>query len=306
MSRCPAGSRCSAAPHDFLREPGTARTVCGERWADLAGTVVLTAALALLVVPLIEGREAGWPAWTWAGMAAGILALLCFARVENRVAAGGGSPLVRPGLVRERSFAVGMLLVLLAYSGINSFFLVLSVTVQDGLGLGPLGAGVFYLPFAVAFFTGSVVAGRTARHGRQLLRTGALILAAGHAAAVAVALYAGATLSAQLLAGPLLVIGLGNGLLVTPLLHNVLSRIRPAETGMASGVLSTGQQVGGAVGVALVGVLFYGTLGDAAHHDAGAYGHALTCALALNIALDAAILALLRLLPDDLAPPQAR
>ncbi|WP_261954512.1 MFS transporter [Streptomyces nigrescens] len=265
---------------------------------DLAGVAVLTVALFLLVVPVVEGREAGWPAWAWVSLAAGVLALLAFGAVERRVAARGRSPLVRPGLLRERAFAVGMVLVLLAYSGINSFFLVLSLTVQDGLGLDALGAGLFYLPFAAGFFTGSLVAGRLARYGKRLLRTGALVLGLGHAVALGVVVLAGDTLTARSLALPLLVVGLGNGVLVTPLLNTVLARIRPAEIGMASGVLSTGQQIGGSVGVALVGVLFYGALGHAARHDVGAYGHALMAALLFDLALAAALSLLLRVLPD--------
>ncbi|MFH8346369.1 MFS transporter [Streptomyces sp. NPDC018045] len=267
------------------------------RRLDLAGTAVLTPALFLLVVPLVEGREAGWPVWSWLSPAAGALALVGFVRVERRVEARGGSPLVRLGLLRERAFAVGMVLVLLAYFGINSFFLVLSITLQDGLGLDTLAAGLFYLPFAAAFFAGSVVAGRLAHHGRRLLRAGAAVLALGHAAAIAVVLHAGAALTAGALVVPLLVIGTGTGVLVTPLLNAVLARVRPAEIGMASGVLSTGQQVGGSVGVAAVGVIFYGTLGGAARHDPGAYGHALAAALVFSLTLAVAVAILLRFLP---------
>ncbi|MFD7493883.1 MFS transporter [Streptomyces sp. NPDC059832] len=277
------------------------RTAEGRR-PDLAGMAVLTLALALLVIPLIEGREAGWPSWTWFSLAAGVLALPVFAAVEHRVESRGGSPLLRLGLLRSRAFAIGMVLVLLAYFGINSFFLVLSVTVQDGLGLDALGAGVFHLPFAAAFFAGSLVAGRMARHGRRLLRAGALVLVLGHAATLAVVVRAGGSLTAWHLAAPLVLTGMGNGVLVTPLLNTVLSRVRPAEIGMASGVLSTGQQIGGSVGVAVLGVIFYGTLGEGVHTGVAAYGHALTAALVLDLAAAVAVSALLRLLPHPAAP----
>ena len=189
--------------------------------------------------------------------------------------AGGGTPLVRLRLLRERPFAVGMTLVVLTYAGINSLFLVLSLTLQDGLGMDALGAGLVYTPFAVAFFAASLLAGRLARFGRRVLLLGALTGALGFVGTIALTLNAGATLTAWELVPTLLLVGAGNGLLVTPLLNAVLGTIRPAEVGMASGVLSTGQQIGGAVGVALVGILYYGALGGAAHHDTGAYGHAL-------------------------------
>ncbi|MBO0916579.1 hypothetical protein [Streptomyces laculatispora] len=92
--------------------------------------------------------------------------------------------------------------------------------------------------------------------------------------------------------------------LVTPLLNAVLSRVRPAETGMASGVLSTGQQIGGSGGVAVVGVIFYGTLGRGGHRNASAYGHALTASLVLSLALAVAVSVLVSLLPPTGQEPR--
>ncbi|MFI9050732.1 MFS transporter [Streptomyces sp. NPDC053427] len=271
------------------------------RRLDLPGAVVLTVALFLLVVPLVEGRASGWPAWTWLSLAGSAPAFVAFALVERRVAAAGGAPLVHLGLLRTRPFAVGTTLVVVAYAGINSFFLVLSLTLQDGLGMDALGAGLVYTPLAVAFFAASVVAGRLAGFGRRVLQAGALVGGLGYVAAIVLVGTAGTGLTAWALAPPLVLIGVGNGLLVTPLLNAVLGNVGPKEVGMASGVLSTCQQVGGAVGVAVVGVLYYTSLGGAAHHDTGAYGHALTTAVVFNLALSAAISALLPFLPDTAA-----
>ncbi|MEV0371187.1 MFS transporter [Streptomyces sp. NPDC050636] len=269
------------------------------RRLDLPGAVVLTAALFLLVVPLVEGRTYGWPLWTWLSLAGSALACAAFAVVERRVDASGGTPLVRLRLLRERPFAVGMALVVLTYAGINSFFLILSLTLQDGLGMDALGAGLVYTPLAVAFFAASLVAGRLTRFGRRVLQAGGLIGGLGYLATIVLVMHAGSALTAWSLAPTLVLIGVGNGLLVTPLLNAVLSNVGPKEVGMASGVLSTGQQVGGAVGVALVGVLYYNALGGAAHHDIRAYNHALTSALLFNLALAATVSTLLPLLPDS-------
>ncbi|WP_258018428.1 MFS transporter [Streptomyces noursei] len=268
------------------------------RRLDLPGAGVLTLALALLVVPLVEGRAAGWPRWTWFSLAASVLAFVAFALVERRVDASGGAPLVRLRLFRERPFAVGMSLVLLAYAGINSFFLVFSLTLQDGLGQDALGAGLFYLPFAVVFLATSLLAGRLARFGRRVLQVGALITFLGFGSTVVTVATAGPELTAWRLVPTLALVGAGNGLLVTPLLSAVLAGVRPEETGMASGLLSTGQQVGGAVGVAVLGVLFYGALGPAAHQDTAAYGHAMMWALTANAALAGLVSLLLPFLPD--------
>ncbi|AOP51697.1 MFS transporter [Streptomyces lydicus] len=267
------------------------------RRLDLPGAVVLTVALFLLVVPLVEGRSYGWPLWTWLSLAGSALALAVFALVERRVDAAGGAPLIQLGLLRERPFAVGMTLVVLAYAGINSFFLILSLTLQDGLGMDALGAGLVYTPLAVAFFAASLIAGRLARFGRRVLQLGALVGALGFLGTIFLAVGAGSALTAWELAPTLILVGAGNGLLVTPLLNAVLANVGPRHVGMASGVLSTGQQIGGAVGVAVVGVLYYNALGGAVHNDTGAYGHALTTAVVFNVVLSAAISALLPLLP---------
>ncbi|MFF8367367.1 MFS transporter [Streptomyces lydicus] len=267
------------------------------RRLDLPGAVVLTVALFLLVVPLVEGRSYGWPLWTWLSLAGSALAFAVFGLVERRVDASGGAPLIQLGLLRERPFAVGMTLVVLAYAGINSFFLILSLTLQDGLGMDALGAGLVYTPLAVAFFAASLIAGRLARFGRRVLQLGGLIGALGFLSTIVLVVSAGSALTAWELAPTLILVGAGNGLLVTPLLNAVLANVGPRHVGMASGVLSTGQQIGGAVGVAIVGVLYYSALGGAAHNDTGAYGHALTIAVVFNVVLSAAISALLPLLP---------
>ncbi|WP_087928826.1 MFS transporter [Streptomyces albireticuli] len=254
----------------------------GARRLDLPGAAALTVALFLLVVPLIEGREAGRPLWTWLGLAAAAAALAVFVAVERRVEARGGAPLVRPGLLRSRPFALGMSLVVLAYAGINSYFLVLSLTLQDGLGMSALGSALCYVPFAAAFFATNLAAGRTSGSGTGALRCGALVAAAGFGATVAVAACSDGGPRAWQLALALVPVGVGNGLLVPPLLGAVLSRVGPADTGTASGVLSTGQQVGGALGVAVAGALYFG-----ARNGSGpaAYGHALAVATVFHVVL---------------------
>lgn len=131
-----------------------------------------------------------------------------------------------------------------------------------------------------------------------MLQLGGLIGALGFAGTVVLVVNAGSTLTAWEMTPTLILVGTGNGLLVTPLLNAVLAHTGPQQVGMASGVLSTAQQVGGAVGVAVVGVLYYNALGGAAHNDTGAYGHALATAAVFNVVLAVAISALLPLLPD--------
>ncbi|MBB1153034.1 MULTISPECIES: MFS transporter [Amycolatopsis] len=251
------------------RSNGTARL-------DLRGAAVLTVALSLLVVPLVAGREAGWPLWSWCSLAGGGLAMAVFAAVERRVPA----PLVRPGLVRQREFSLGMCLVLLTYAGINSFFLVLSLALQDGLGLSPLAAALTYVPFAAAFLAMSLLGGRV----RHAPLTGAATAGLGYTVLITLSTTPWSFVPA------LALIGAGQGLLVPPLLNHVLSAVPRADAGMASGVLATGQQIGGALGVAVIGAVYYSAL-------PGSPLHALALACGGILALTVGAIVILRLLP---------
>lgn len=263
---------------------------------DLPGLGLLTVAMFLLIVPLVEGRDAGWPMWTWLSLLGSVLVFALFAVVERAVERAGRAPLVALRLFANRPFTVGIVLVVVAYAGVNSFFLILSLMLQDGLGLSALGAGLVYTPLAVAFFGTSLLAARlTPKFGRRVLEIGSVVAGAGFLATLALAFASGGGLSVPVLIAPLTVIGLGNGLLLPQLLNTVLARIGPNEVGMASGVLSTGQQVGGAVGVAVIGVLFFDALGPHAHGVApfaGAFGTAVLLNLGIALLATALLFAL--------------
>jgi len=274
------------------------------RRLDLRGVAALTVALCLLVVPLIEGRQAAWPAWTWLSLAGSALAFVGFAAVEHRVEAAGRAPLVALHLFANRPFAVGVALVVVSYAALNSFFLILSLVLQDGLGLSALSAGLVYTPLAVTFSAASLLAGRLGpRGGRRLLALGGALMTIGFAATVVVAATTRGTLSVDAIIPTLVVQGLGEGLLLTPLLNTILSRIGPNEVGMASGVLSTAQQVGGALGVAIIGVLFFSALGPTTHSHTGRYTHALAVGAVFTLAMAAVSTALVLALPATRTTP---
>ncbi|QKG19856.1 MFS transporter [Actinomadura verrucosospora] len=276
------------------------------RRLDLPGVTVLSAALTLVAFPLIQGRQAGWPGWVWACLAASPPCLAAFAVLERRIAARGGDPLVRIGLFRTRSFSVGLVLVLLLYTVVTSYYLVLSVSLQDGLGLSALGAGLVYTPSAVAFFLFSLLAGRLVPvHGHRVLKAGAIVLTLGYAATAAL-LLGGAPFTPAVVVPTLVLQSAGGGLVITPSLNTVLSRISPDDAGVASGALSTAQQLGGALGVAVIGAVFFGSFAPASHGRASAAGHALAMASLATCAAAAAATVLVFLLrgPSRAAAPQ--
>jgi EmrB/QacA subfamily drug resistance transporter len=264
------------------------------RKLDLLGVAVVSIALFLLVVPLVQGQQSGWPTWVWLSFAGSAAAFVGFAMIERRIEKRRGSPLVSPRLFGERAFVIGIMLVVTAFAGVYSLFLILSLTFQQGLGLSALGAALVYTPLALAFFITSLLAGRLApRFGQRLLEAGCAISGIGFIVTIIVAATSGGRLNYAELLPSLIVIGAGNGLWLTQLFNAVLARIGPNEVGMASGVMSAGQQVGGALGVAVIGAVYYSALSGAGRSHLGSYAHALTAALVSNLVITVLCLGLM-------------
>ena len=232
---------------------------------DLVGVGIVSAGLLLLIYPLVQGRDLDWPLWTFLSMAAAVPVLAMFVRYERRKQAADGSPLVDLGLFGERAFVAGLLVAGIFFMGIPAFFLTFSLWLQIGLGFSPLHAGLTGVPFAVGSFLASAASVRLLpRLGRRILSLGALLLTLGMVAVIWTVDRYGGVIHSWQLAPALLVCGLGLGSVVAPLVNVVLAGIRGQDAGSASGVLSTVQQVGGAVGVAVIGVIFFGLLGSQA------------------------------------------
>jgi EmrB/QacA subfamily drug resistance transporter len=268
----------------------------GSPGLDLTGAALVTLGLTAVVLPLIEGRSHGWPLWTWLSLGVSPLLLYGFARHQRWVGRRGGDPLLHPQLFTERAFTVGLLAQLAFFSGMASFFLVFALYLQQGRGLDPLQAGLVFTILAGAYLVASAQAPQlTQRLGRKLPISGAALLAAGHALLAATVVEVGTGHSVVLLAPTLLLIGAGMGLVLTPLTSTVLATLAPERAGAASGVLSTMQQVGNALGVAITGVIFYG----ATKHG---LPHAFELSLAELAAVSAAVAACSRLLPRAAKP----
>jgi EmrB/QacA subfamily drug resistance transporter len=257
----PIGIAALAAATRFLAESKAPRALR----LDPVGVAIVTAGLLLLVFPLVQGRDLDWPLWTFLSMAAAVPVLAGFAVYERRKKARDGSPLVDPDLFRQPSFVPGLALAGIFFMGIPAFFLMFALWLQIGLGFSALHAGVTGVPFAVGSALASAASVRLVPTlGRRILSVGSLLLVAGMGALIwTVDRYGGAVHSWQLLPA-LLVCGLGLGCVIAPLVNVILAGIRGQDAGAASGVLSTVQQVGGAVGVALIGVIFFGLLGSQA------------------------------------------
>ncbi len=237
---------------------------------DLVGTALVTLALVDIVLPLVEGRSQGWPEWTWLCLGAAPVTLALFARHQRRLAARGGAPLTPPALFADRDVRNGLVTQLFFWCQQAAFFLVLALYLQPGRGLDALEAGLVFTIVAVAYLAASAKAPElTERHGSRLIVAGGLALAAGHADLALAAHRVGSSGSLAWLAPGLALAGVGMGLCITPLTATVMgiAARRPDLAGAAAGVLSTVQQVGNAIGVAVTGVLFFGAVD-------GGFGHA--------------------------------
>ena len=258
---------------------------------DVLGTLLLTAGLIAVVLPLVQGRQHGWPAWTWISFGVAPLLLLGFVAGQRRLARRGGDPLLPPAMFRDRSFTAGLMTQLAFWCGQASFFLVLALYLQQGRGLSALDAGLVFTIMAVAYVAASAQApALLMRYGRRLLTIGALVLASGHGLLLAAVAHIGVGGSIVELMPGLALIGAGMGLVLVPLTTTILSSVDTRYAGGASGAVTTVQNVGGALGVAITGVIFFGAL-----H--GGYAHALELSLAELGALLLGVAALTRLLP---------
>jgi EmrB/QacA subfamily drug resistance transporter len=238
---------------------------------DPVGVGLISAALLLLLYPLVEGRQLGWPAWTFVSMAAAAPVLAAFAGYERVKARRDGSPLVPPSLFRERGFSVGMAIAVAFFLGIASFALVLTLFLQLGLGFTPLHAGLTFLPFSLGVLVSSGAAARLApRFGRGVTMAGALVIAAGVVSLIAIVNHYGAAVTSWELTPGLAAAGFGLGAVIAPLADIVLDRVPRQHAGSASGVFNTGLQLGNSIGIAVIGVIFFGLLGTQAAPAASA------------------------------------
>jgi MFS family permease len=245
---------------------------------DFVGVVLSAAALTALVLPLIEGRERGWPWWAIALLLTAPLFAEAFRRYEIRLAKAGGDPLVAievfasPGLLR----GLGAILTLYALA---SFFLTFSIYLQAGLGRTALQAGLAILPFSIGFLIGSVSSAQVGRWaGMAAPSIGFALSATGSIALSGVVATAPAGIMPPFLAlcAALLLIGLGMGLSIPTMVRVIVERVAAHRAGLVGGMVNSTLQVSAAISVAVLGGVFYAVLGQRTDPQAVAQAFAVT------------------------------
>jgi EmrB/QacA subfamily drug resistance transporter len=263
--------------------PGTA----GGRWRgvhlDLPGSLLLGGGVLSLLLPIVEADSGGLTRLWWLfGVA--VLLLAAFGWCEVRTARRGRQPLLDPGLARTSGYAAGSGIAMVYFIGFTGIWLVLALFFQDGLGYSPLRSGLAVTPFALGVAASAVIAGRlVARFGRWLTVFGLITTVVGLIATALVLRHTAGDTAAWATAGPLLLAGLGGGMVTSPNMTLTLQDVPVRMAGAAGGALQTAQRIGAAIGTAVLATIFYQILTRTGHDYATAVSDALLCASGLML-----------------------
>jgi EmrB/QacA subfamily drug resistance transporter len=245
---------------------------------DLVGALLLGGGVLGLLLPLVEAESGGLGGWWWL-LGVAVLLLAAFAWWEVRTVRRGRQPLLDPRLARTSGYAAGLGIGLVYFMGFTGVWLVFALFFQTGLGYSPLRSGLAVTPFALGVAVSAVIAGRlVGRLGRWLTVAGLAAVAVGLAAAALVLRQFDGDAAAWATAIPLLVGGLGGGMVVSPNITLTLASVPVWMAGAAGGALQTGQRIGSAIGTATLAGVFYAVLARTGRDYPAAVSGTLLCA----------------------------
>ena len=232
---------------------------------DIWGTFIVVIALFLIVFPLIQGRELGWPTWTFGMMIASLPVFALFGWWQKHKDDKDHSPLIPPVLFKTRTFITGLTINLIFEGAMLGFFLPFTLLLQVGLGYEVVKAALTGIPTAVGISLAIGLFGQKLipKLGRYAMSLGTLVMALGLLTTYWFVRHSGLDITPWEFIPGLLITGAGMGLTMAPIFAVVLTDIDPKHAGSASGVLNAVQQLGGAIGIAVIGVVFFGQL---THH----------------------------------------
>jgi EmrB/QacA subfamily drug resistance transporter len=221
---------------------------------DKVGVVLIGAALTAIIYPLIQGRAAGWPIWTFVSLAAGVVLLGTFMLWERHQR---GDSLIEPGLLSNRTFTSGLLVALAFFGAFGGLVLCVSLFTQLGEHFSPVHAGLTLMPMVLGLLIGMALSFALVKSlGRHLLHLGVALMAAG-AVTLALSLNGARVATTWELAPALALLGMGLGVSGGQLFDFILAGVTMEQVGSASGVLEAVQQLASAIGVAALGTIFF-------------------------------------------------
>lgn len=222
---------------------------------DVPGTLLLTLALSLLIYPIVQGTELGWPAWTIGMLVFALLLLIIFVRYQYRMGILQRDPLVPLDLFRIRSFNTGIISVFFFFGVNTAYIFIISIFFQSGFHLPPFKTGNYFVLQTLSYLTASLWSIKNAgRYGVRLLQAG--VVAIVLAFVLQLILFQGDGITPWAIFPGLIIYGMGSGLLMPSLLKVAMWDMPAAKAGAASGVYSTIQQIASALGVSILGGIF--------------------------------------------------
>lgn len=228
---------------------------------DPAAVALSALGLLCVLIPLIEGRRFGWPVWAWAMLLAALPVFGALIWWERRRGRAGRTQLLPLALLGQGAFRWYVPAVGLFFAGLPGFFMILALFLQTGFGFSPLQSGVTAFPLSLGIMLASILTPALTRVSPQLrVALGGALLLVGLGLVRSLIRGFDGVADQPWLMGGLLVAGIGFGLAVGPLFHLALERVTEAEAGIASALLQTFQQIGSALGVAVMGSLFFSRL----------------------------------------------
>jgi EmrB/QacA subfamily drug resistance transporter len=225
---------------------------------DLFGSLIIIASSGLLLLPLIQGQEAGWPLWTFVSLLASLIGFGIFTIQQRWVISRGRTPLVDPDIFKARTYNLGLAGIFTFFAGFTGVYLIITLFLQIGEGYSARGAGIANIAIALGTAIGGALSGAilAEKFGTRVLQFGAIAQVTG-AILLFVALPDLQSFNFWHIAPGMLVSGFGTGLVVAALFDAILLAIKDELVGSASGVLSAIQSIGSSVGVAIFGTLFF-------------------------------------------------
>ena len=236
---------------------------------DLLGSLLIMSSSALLLLPLIQGQEAGWPLWTFLSLGASLFGFGIFALQQRWVISRKNTPLVNPDIFKSKTYNLGLAGIFTFFAGFTGVYLIITLFLQIGEGYSARGAGIANIAIALGTAIGGALSGAVLadKFGTRVLQMGACAQIIG-ALLLFFALPDMQSFNFWHIAPGMLVSGFGTGLVVAALFDAILLAIKDELVGSASGVLSAIQSIASSVGVAIFGTIFFNKV-TTGHIDQG-------------------------------------
>jgi len=270
---------------------------------DYSGVTLLTLALIGLIYPLIRGRELGWPLWSLISILGAIGLLFVFVYDQQRKLIRARNPLINIKLFRYKDFNIGLCAVLFYFMVQDSYFLINAIFLQTGLGHSSAEAGILFVFQGVGYVVASILSiPLVKKYGKRVLQGGVVIMIIS--LLLHIYFFSAIKISHTTLLFALFFYGMGCGSVLPSLLTMAMKSIPSQFAGAASGTFATFQQTAVALGVGVIGGIFFSALGN--ETSATAYLSAYQAATWVNILFLLLVSFFLYKLPEDNRKPVIR